>query len=116
MAGSSVGTKYYYEKGSVRVQVKISREDLVMLKSLAIDKDKSVVSLVADAVNWMLSNSDKIPADFPTPSVETKPFYTYINKESHKSLKKVSLGINKPLCDILGFILTVWARAGGEVG
>jgi len=113
--GSPVGTRYYYDKGQVRVQVKIAKDDLMCLKSLAIDNEVSVVSLVTDATSWMVQNMDKVPADFPAPVKECKPFYTYIDKSIHKKLKKVSLCTESPLCDILGFILTVWARAGGEI-
>jgi len=117
VSGAIVGTKYYYEKGHVRVRVKIARDDLVALKGLAIDKNKSVVALASDAISWFLGNMDTIPAEFPAPQLSStdKPFYTYIDKDVHKDLKKVSIGLNRPLCDILGFILTVWSRADGEV-
>ena len=111
--GSSAGSKFYYDKGYVRVQIKLDAKTLFALKSMAIDADSSVVSITQKAVEWMLGNSGMIPADFP-PMKDSSYFYTFVVKDDHKKLKKVALIANRSLCELLGFMLGVWAKANGK--
>lgn len=111
--GSSAGSKFYYDKGYVRVQIKLDKKTLFALKNMAIDADTSVMSITQKAVEWMLGNSDMIPADFP-PINESNYFYTFVAKDNHKKLKKVALIANRSLCDLLGFMLGVWTKANGK--
>jgi hypothetical protein len=113
MMGSSAGSKYYYDKGCVRIQVKLDPKTLFALKNMAIDKDSSIVSITQEAVVWMLENAGMIPVDFPSIS-EAKYFYTFVHKDEHKQLKKVALAADRSLCELVGFMLGVWAKANGK--
>jgi len=108
------GNKYYTKNGLTKIHVRISKGDLVKLKVLAINKGRSVVSVVGEAMGWSLKNPDRISADIPEADKESKPFFTYLDKDTHKSIKLMSMALNKPLCDVFGYILTSWAHAGGE--
>lgn len=110
---SSAGSKFYYDRGFVRVQIKLDPKTLFDLKNMAIDEETSVVSITQKSVEWMLGNSNMIPTDFP-PISASSYFYTFIAKEDHKKLKKVALTVNRSLCDLLGFMLGVWAKANGR--
>ena len=110
---SRVGSKFYYAKGYIRVQVKADRRSILMLKSLSIDEEKSIVTVTGEAISWILENANMVPSTFPSPS-EPKSFFTFVNRDDHKRLKKLCAILNRPLCEVTGFIITIWAQANGQ--
>ena len=112
--GNSTGTKYYYDKGYVRIRIKLGGDDVQKLKRLAIEKYLSTAKLVQQAFEWMVNNKDKIPVEFPPPP-DGQFFYSYIPKEVQKAIKTQAIDIKAKACDLMGFMLQIWIQADGKI-
>ena len=114
MGGNSTGSKYYQERGCVRSQVTLDSDSLTKLKSMAIEQETSLMRTAQSALAWFADNFSQIPVGFPPP-IDEERYFVYVPRQTHKQIKKIALAHKRTMTELMGFMLTVWAKANGEI-
>jgi hypothetical protein len=101
--------QYYAERGYDRLLAKMDDASLRALKTVAIEKDSSIMEVTKIALERFLTNPGAFPKDF-----EEQPngslLKTFVPKELHKRVHIVATrDFGRYLGDLAGFVLSRWA-------
>jgi hypothetical protein len=112
--GSHTGSDYYYKKNFIRIKCQLPQEKLIVLKTIGIKLEESLISMASSATNMIIVGAEHIPSDFPGQPQDATDFYTFIDKKHHKALKTIALLKGRTLTDVISFALDLWITANAK--
>jgi len=111
MPESTSGDKYYYTRGFIRLLAKMDETALRAIKTVAIQREQSIMVVVKEALEEFLQDPKAFPQDFGS-MTNGSSLKTFIPKNLHKQVKIVATrDFGKRLGDLTGFVLSNWAKA-----
>jgi hypothetical protein len=110
MTENASGDRYYYERGCIRLLAKMDEQALRAIKTVAVQRDKSIMEVTKEALEEFLRNTEVLARDF-MPEANGSSLKTFIPKELHKKVKIVATrDFGKRLGDLTGAVLSRWAK------
>ena len=110
MTENESGDRYYYSRGCTRLLAKMDEQALRAIKTVAVERELSIMEVTREALEQFLSNTEVLARDF-MPESNGSSLKTFIPKDLHKRVKIVATrDFGKRLGDLTGAVLSRWAK------